>query len=100
MTTASAAFSQEGLPDDEGKELVERMCVGCHGVETVTAVRLPETLWFSTVDNMVARGAVGTDEEIDTVVDYLTRHFGADPDAVSATAEDIGYVGVVRAITR
>jgi competence protein ComEA len=32
--------------------------------------------WAKVVDEMVSRGATGTDDEVDEVVDYLATHFG------------------------
>jgi competence ComEA-like helix-hairpin-helix protein len=34
--------------------------------------------WESVVDDMASRGAEGTDEELDQVVQYLAAHFGPD----------------------
>lgn len=93
LSATSIASAQDSLPDGHGKELVERMCVGCHGVETVIAVNMPESLWASTVDNMVARGAAGTEEEIDILIDYLTENFGAE-EASSIGAGETQYTGV------
>ena len=93
LTAVSNVVAQDDLPDGHGKELVERMCVGCHGVETVIAVNMPEALWASTVVNMVARGAAGTEEEIDIVIDYLTENFGAE-EASSIGTGETQYTGV------
>jgi competence ComEA-like helix-hairpin-helix protein len=55
---------------------------------------MTEERWANTVDVMVARGANGTDEEIDLVVAYLAKNFG--PPAAAhkinvnrATAKDL-----------
>ena len=68
--------AQGTLPDGEGKVLTERMCLTCHGLEEITHVRYPETRWATVVDDMVARGAQGTDAEIEVVIRYLSTHFG------------------------
>jgi hypothetical protein len=34
--------------------------------------------WEAQVDSMVSLGAVGTDEEIRTVIAYLAKHFARD----------------------
>ena len=34
--------------------------------------------WKRTVDNMIERGARGTTQEIDAIVDYLSKNFGAE----------------------
>jgi outer membrane protein assembly factor BamB len=39
-------------------------------------MRQTRTQWLQTVNQMVARGAQGTDEQLLTVVDYLSEHYG------------------------
>jgi quinoprotein glucose dehydrogenase len=65
------------LPNGPGKDLVQRSCGNqCHGIETVTGHHLTKPEWKTMVDAMVARGAKGTDKELQQVVDYLSKHFG------------------------
>jgi uncharacterized protein len=68
--------AQSTLPDGEGKVIAERMCLTCHGLEEITHARNTEERWGTVVDDMVARGAKGTDAEIEVVIRYLTTHFG------------------------
>ncbi len=79
---AALAFVQtlfsQNLPDGPGKAVVEKMCKGCHGIENVVRSRRTKDKWSDIVDDMIARGAKGTDSEADEVVDYLSTHFGAD----------------------
>jgi glucose dehydrogenase len=64
------------LPDDNGKEVVARMCTECHGAAVFTRMRLSAQAWQSEVNTMVERGANGTDDEVKLVVAYLTKNFG------------------------
>ena len=73
---ALPAAAQSDLPDGPGKALVERICSGCHGVEVFTDNRATKAHWGAVVDDMVSRGAEGTDEEINQVVEYLSKNFG------------------------
>jgi membrane-bound PQQ-dependent dehydrogenase (glucose/quinate/shikimate family) len=66
------------LPEGEGKEIVVRMCTKCHGTAVFSRIRMGRTGWEDEVAAMVEKGAVGTDEEIRTVVDYMVKNFGAD----------------------
>ena len=79
---AAVAFvqtlSSQTLPDGPGKAVVEKMCKGCHGLENIIRSRRTKDKWSDIVDDMIARGAKGTDAEADEVVDYLSSHFGAD----------------------
>jgi hypothetical protein len=72
----SNGAKQSALPDGPGKDVVERMCVGCHDMKTVTSKHQTQDEWAQTVDDMVSRGANGSDEDIDKVVKYLSAHFG------------------------
>lgn len=64
------------VPDGNGKAVVQRMCGTCHPLDVVINERHNRTGWSSIVHTMVARGATGTDEQIQQVIDYLTKHFG------------------------
>jgi competence protein ComEA len=78
---ALPAAAQSNLPDGPGKALVERICSSCHGVEVFTDNHSTKARWGAVVDDMVSRGAEGTDEEINQVVDYLSKNFGPVRDA-------------------
>jgi competence protein ComEA len=67
--------SGEGLPDAPGKDLTVRMCGVCHEARRAASVRLTREGWTAVVDAMVKRGAVGTDAEIATVIEYLSTNF-------------------------
>jgi competence protein ComEA len=72
----AAVASGQTLPDGAGKAVTEKMCMPCHGLENVAKARLTKDRWAKEVDDMVARGATGTDEEIDQVINYLAANFG------------------------
>ena len=93
------AFSQhpeaelmESMPEDEGRELVTSLCVGCHSLETVLSAGKGEEGWRDTINNMISRGAQIFDDEVETILGYLTRHYGAEtdppePDTVEESSE-------------
>ncbi len=70
------------LPDAPGKEALKKVCGTCHPAEWVanrgrhTGLRWQ---WQETVNQMMLRGAHGTAEEQDAIVDYLTQNFGYIP---------------------
>ena len=66
------------LPEGRGKAEFTRICSQCHAVTIVTKLRMTEDGWKSVVNDMVSRGAQGTDDEFDRVVKYLAAHFGPD----------------------
>jgi competence ComEA-like helix-hairpin-helix protein len=73
---AAAVGSGQTLPDGAGKVVTEKMCTPCHGLENVVKARLTKDRWGKEVDDMVARGATGTDDEIEQVINYLATNFG------------------------
>jgi competence protein ComEA len=100
LTLAAAAlcFAQEAkiakdagppLPEGEGKELVIRMCNKCHGPAVFTKTRMGRVGWEDQVASMVEKGAVGTEEEIQIVVDYLVKNFGRDSQPKAAAPEKV-----------
>lgn len=78
LVFALAASAQSTLPDDPAKPVVEKVCGGCHSFTILSENRATKDHWEEIVEKMVTRGAQGTDEELDEVVDYLSRHFGPD----------------------
>jgi competence protein ComEA len=72
---SSIAAAAQTLPDGPGKATVQKMCTPCHGIENVVRARMTKERWGSVVDDMVSRGAQGTDDEIDQVINYLAANF-------------------------
>ncbi len=83
------AVQAQDLPEGPGKRLVQEICTGCHGLESVTSQRATRQGWESTVDYMIQRGATMKDEDIRVVVDYLTKNFGPKVNVNKASARDI-----------
>jgi cytochrome c5 len=88
-TVAGKAAAGDGhidLPGESGKAVVEQMCTPCHGLENIVRSRKTAKEWGDVVDDMVSRGAQGTDAEIDQVIKYLAKNFG--PGSPGATPAD------------
>jgi competence protein ComEA len=60
----------------DGRALLEQVCTKCHSLTATTAQHNSKDRWTEIVDSMVARGAEGTDEEFEKIVDYLTKNYG------------------------
>jgi competence protein ComEA len=73
--TALDAFAQQQLPDGKGKDLLLKLCGGCHQAERSASVRLTREGWEDVIADMIKRGAKGTDEEFGIVLEYLSEHF-------------------------
>ena len=65
-----------GLPEGPGKALVENLCGSCHPVEEAVAMRRSERDWKDIIKLMVDRGATGSEDELNGVLAYLTKHYG------------------------
>jgi glucose dehydrogenase/cytochrome c5 len=76
QTTAAPAAGGAAMPDGAGKEIVQKQCAVCHGLTVVTAKHASRKEWEQVVNQMVSRGADLTDDEIDTVLEYLTKNYG------------------------
>ena len=81
-----ASHGSSSLPPGDGKLIVKRACVKCHSINVVTAERGSAVHWTQVVNQMVGRGVVLSDPEIETLVKYLSSHFGpVGPERASAT---------------
>ena len=80
ILTLLAAFlfaaSAESLPPGKGKAIVQQECKGCHALKVVTSKRASKEQWTTVVNQMITRGAEVPDEDIETVVEYLSKNFG------------------------
>ena len=77
--------AQSKLPDGEGKQLVERSCAKCHTLEGIVNARLSKERWAYVIDDMVLRGAEGTDVELNLMIEYLAKNFGPDKPAAKVS---------------
>lgn len=77
---ALAKSQEPEIPDGEGKEVVVKMCGGqCHGLTAVVSNQFTKEQWEFSVRDMIARGAEGTDEDVEKAVAYLVKYFGRPP---------------------
>ena len=79
----------QDLPEAKGKDLYEKICGACHGTDVVFKTRTTKEKWKNTVDEMASRGAEGTDEQLDVIIDYLAKCFGPRVNVNKATAKEI-----------
>ena len=70
--------AQNVLPDAPGRDVTVKLCAGCHAAETVASVRHPPEGWREVIAKMVAAGAEGTEQELETVFQYLSTQFPAE----------------------
>lgn len=70
------AYSQDSLPEGEGRNIVEYVCSQCHGLLQVTTASKTAEQWQHLVTQMKNQGAPIEEYEINTIVRYLSEHFG------------------------
>ncbi len=76
----------QSLPAGQGKAEFQRICGNCHSVDIATSQRMTQAEWTSVVNDMVSRGAQGSQQDLDNVTSYLATHFGQGaPPAAGAT---------------
>jgi competence protein ComEA len=73
---AASAWAQ--LPDGPGKPETQRVCSQCHEVERSISPRQDRAGWQATLDKMSTLGMKATDEDLQTVLNYLSQHYPAD----------------------
>jgi len=74
----SMLAAQDVLPDAPGRDITVKLCATCHAAETVASVRHPPEGWRDVIAKMVAAGAEGTEQEFETVFQYLSTQFPAE----------------------
>jgi hypothetical protein len=65
-------------PPGPGRDVFVRVCTRCHEAVNSSKLRLTRREWQGKVYAQADRGAEATGEELDQIVDYLVRNFGAD----------------------
>lgn len=73
---AQQEAAKKALPPGDGREEVIRVCSGCHLLTVVTTQRKDENAWTDTVIEMRNRGANGSDDDMEKIVEYLAKNFG------------------------
>jgi competence ComEA-like helix-hairpin-helix protein len=79
------APDENTLPPGEGRAIVQQKCSSCHALKVVTGKRASRQQWSTIVDQMITRGADISDDEIDTLLDYLAKNF---PHAAGQTSAE------------
>ena len=91
LATTAVAVAGASQGAEEPPPAFVRVCGKCHdGTRIVESRRLREQ-WEETVDRMVTRGAVGSDEDFDVILYYLVSVFGR-VNVNTAPADEIGLV--------
>ena len=85
---AAAQSNEQLLPAGPEKEKMVKLCVGCHEIDLVVARRHTREEWDGVVEDMIARGSKGTEEELSLVAEYLSKYLGK-VSVNTATAKEV-----------
>jgi virginiamycin B lyase len=73
--SAGLALAQN-LPNGEGKDVVEKICAGCHDLEPITgSVGGTRDDWKMVVQSMIDMGAEVKPEQVALITDYLAKNY-------------------------
>jgi len=93
LAGSSGASAAEELPSKEsGEKVTQEVCAGCHGVDFFGGKRMTREMWRLTIEDMIGRGAVGTDEQFEQVISYLSAYRGTVVKVNEANAQLLGQV--------
>jgi len=84
----SVAQAQD-LPEGKGKDVVEKICTACHGLDAIVTMHVNKDGWSDTVNDMKSRGADGSNADFDAIIAYLAKYFGAEVNVNKATAKEL-----------
>ena len=93
------------LPDGKGKQLIEQQCFACHMFQSrMAAVKRDHDGWVQAVTFMRTAmhsrlGDVFSDQDADTVINYLNNTFGVDSHLPKSPTDMPGYEKTVRPIS-
>lgn len=78
LGTAGLAHAQGLSPESSGKELFERTCSACHGLELPRKQRLNRANWEWVINEMAEQYGCNwiTEVERAKILDYLVENFG------------------------
>jgi cytochrome c5 len=70
-------YGKQELPDGDGRKIIEASCSGCHDAQKATGLKLSKAGWQDVISRMMGMGATLDDSQVATLVDYLSKNFGA-----------------------
>jgi competence protein ComEA len=79
--------------EDPNAAVFKRVCGNCHTPERIVATRRSGDQWQEVMENMITRGAKGSDDDLNVVFEYLMSHYGrvnVNRDAPDALSEVLG----------
>ena len=64
------------LPDGTGKAETVKLCGRCHSLDQAVSLRQEQAAWAETLSKMVNLGAQGSEDDLNTILNYLVKFYG------------------------
>ena len=94
---SSPALAQSALPDGPGRDVTVKLCSNCHNSDVIASARHTPDGWREVIARMVAAGAKGSEQDLDTVFQYISTQFAAETRKLlnlnTATAVELESLG-------
>lgn len=74
--TASQGPAAGSAASDKNAAIYTRTCSLCHDAQRILSNRRTRDQWSEVIDKMVERGAQGSDDDFNAVLEYLVSHYG------------------------
>jgi DNA uptake protein ComE-like DNA-binding protein len=96
LASTLGILASQDLPEGQGQDVTLRLCSSsCHGIDKIVAEHRSKSQWAETIETMKTDGLKGSDEDLKTVINYMTIHFGVQVKINKATARQIDDVLVL-----
>ena len=88
LLCAASLSNAAVLPEGAGKAETVKLCGRCHSLDQAVSLRQGQADWAETISKMVNLGAQGSEDDLNTVLNYLVKFYGpvSDPAAPAAGA--------------
>lgn len=101
LAAVHVGVAEAQLPAGPGREETVRICGTCHPADRAASVRLTRAGWQDVMTKMVGLGAKGSDQELESVLTYLSTNFKGEArkplNLNTATSVDLeSIVGLLR----
>jgi len=73
--TTLAALASAQTPSSADKDVFEKACTACHGLEPIAAMTGNKEEWTDVVEDMIAKGAEIGNADKDKIVAYLVATY-------------------------
>ena len=87
----TAATQADATPPDKLADTYLRLCRNCHEAAKLQLDRRTRLAWQDVLDQMLEKGATGTDDDFKLVLQYLLRDYGK-VNVNRAPSEDLALV--------